>query len=270
MSEKLGVIAAWQDIEKIRGKSPLVHSITNYVVMNTTANALLALGASPVMAHAAEEVEEMALLADALVLNIGTLSASWVGSMLKAGCAARKKGIPIVLDPVGSGATRFRTETALKLMRTAPPAVVRANASEIRSLVLSEKGTKGVESVHAPEETLEPARALSADFGSVVSVSGRTDFIVQGGRTIRILNGHPLMARVTGMGCTATALTAAFAAVNPSYLAAAANAMAVMGIAGEIAAERCAGPASFETSFLDALYGIQETDIKQRLKMEIL
>mgnify|MGYP001109619629 CR=1 FL=1 len=124
--------------------------------------------------------------------------------------------------------------------------------------------------MHASEETLEPARTLSADFGGVVSVSGRTDLIIQGGRTIRILNGHPMMARVTGMGCAATALTAAFAAVNPSYFAAAANAMAVMGIAGEIAAERCAGPGSFETSVMDALYGLQESDIEQRLKMENL
>jgi len=259
----------WQDVEKVRAEAPLVHNITNYVVMNTTANALLAIGASPVMAHAPEEVEEMAALARALVINIGTLSAAWIDSMMKAGCAARQKGIPIVLDPVGSGATRFRTETAQSLLRSAPPSIIRGNASEIRSLVLAEQSTKGVESVHASEETLEAAQALSKNFGGVVSVSGRTDLIVEGDRIMRILNGHPLMSRVTGMGCTATALTAAFAAINPSHFTAAANAMAVMGIAGEMAAERCAGPAGFEMCFLDALYNLQESDIERRLKMEI-
>lgn len=270
MREILEKPTVWRDIQRIRAEAPLVHNITNYVVMNTTANALLAIGASPVMAHAQEEVEEMAALAKALVINIGTLSAAWIDSMMKAGRAARQKGIPIVLDPVGSGATRFRTETAQALVRNSAPSIIRGNASEIRSLVLAEQSTKGVESVHASEETLDAARVLSGNFGGVVSVSGRTDLIVEGDRAIRILNGHPLMSRVTGMGCTATALTAAFAAVNPLYLAAAANAMAVMGIAGEIAGERCAGPASFEICFLDALYNIQESDITHRLKMEIV
>ena len=270
MREILEKPTVWQDIQRIRAEAPLVHNITNYVVMNTTANALLAIGASPVMAHAQEEVEEMTALAKALVINIGTLSTAWIDSMMKAGRAARQKGIPIVLDPVGSGATRFRTETAQALVLNSAPSIIRGNASEIRSLVLAEQSTKGVESVHASEETLEAAQILSTKFGGVVSISGRTDLIVEGSRTIRILNGHPLMSRVTGMGCTATALTAAFAAVNPSYFAAAANAMAVMGIAGEIAAEHCAGPASFEISFLDALYNIQESDIAHRMKMEIV
>jgi hydroxyethylthiazole kinase len=270
MPEILEKPTVWQNIQRVRAEAPLVLNITNYVVMNTTANALLAVGASPVMAHAQEEVEEMAALAKALVINIGTLSAAWIDSMMKAGLAARQKGIPIVLDPVGSGATRFRTETAQALVLNSAPSIIRGNASEIRSLVLAEQSTKGVESVHASEETLEAAQVLSANFGGVVSVSGRTDLIVEGGRTIRILNGHQMMSRVTGMGCTATALTAAFAAVNPSYLTAAANAMAVMGIAGEIAGEHCAGPASFEICFLDALYSIQEADIAHRMKMEIV
>ena len=270
MSEILDESTVWRDIQRIRAEAPLVHNITNYVVMNTTANALLAVGASPVMAHAQEEVEEMAALARALVINIGTLSASWIDSMMKAGCAAKKKGIPIVLDPVGSGATRFRTETVQALVRNSAPSIIRGNASEIRSLVFAEQSTKGVESVHASEETLEAAQVLSAKLGGVVSVSGRTDLIVEDGRAIRIYNGHPLMSRITGMGCTATALTAAFAAINSSYFAAATNAMAVMGIAGEIAGDRCAGPASFEMYFLDALYAIQESDIARRLKMEIV
>jgi hydroxyethylthiazole kinase len=260
----------WQDIQKIRAQAPLIHNITNYVVMNTTANALLAIGASPVMAHAEEEVEEMVSRAKALVINLGTLSVPWINSMIKAGREAKRGGIPIILDPVGSGATRFRTDTAQRLLRDTPPAVIRGNASEIRSLILAEQCTKGVDSVHTPEETLEAAQFLSGNARCAVSISGATDLIVESGSTIRILNGHPMMARVTGLGCIATALTGAFAAVNPSRLQAAANAMALMGIAGEIAAESCSGPGSFQIGFLDALYNIREADIESRLKMEVV
>jgi len=260
--------AIWADIEKIRATRPLVHNITNYVVMNTTANALLALGASPVMAHAAEEVEEMAGLAAALVLNIGTLSGPWIEAMKIAARAARKKGIPIVLDPVGAGATRFRTAAALDLLVAAGPAIVRGNASEIRALAAGLGETRGVESRHGSEEALEAARELAARHGTVISVSGAVDLIVGEGSMARIANGHSLMAAVTGMGCAASALTGAFAAVNPSPLRAAAQAMAVMGIAGEIAAVPAAGPGSFQVNFLDALYALSENDIRSRLRME--
>jgi hydroxyethylthiazole kinase len=236
--------------------------------MNLTANALLALGASPVMAHAEEEVEEMAGLASALVLNIGTLSAAWIGSMFKAAAAARRRGIPIVLDPVGAGATRLRTETSRRLLEEARPAVLRGNASEIRALFHAERETKGVDSRHAAEAALEAARGLSAEFGCAVSVSGPVDVIVRGDAVVRVANGHPLMPRVTGLGCTASALTGAFAAVNPAPLAAAVHAMAVMGIAGEMAGEGAAGPASFQTRFLDALHLLSEKDIAARLRME--
>jgi hydroxyethylthiazole kinase len=260
--------AVWRDIERIRAEAPLVHNITNYVVMNTTANALLAIGASPVMAHALEEVEEMAGLARALVLNIGTLSQSWIESMIRAGHAAARRGIPIVLDPVGAGATRLRTETALRLLHQAPPSIIRGNASEIRALAHAEQGTKGVDSTHTAEQALDAAHILAGRFGCVVSISGAVDVIVAASRVVRLANGHPMMPRVTGLGCTATALTGAFAAVNPSACEAAAGAMAVMGIAGEIAAEHAAGPGSFQVQFLDALYRLDETDIRVRLRIE--
>jgi hydroxyethylthiazole kinase len=237
--------------------------------MNTTANALLALGASPVMAHALEEVEEMASYARALVINIGTLSAAWVEAMVKAGQEAKRRGIPIVLDPVGSGATQFRTTVAQRLLLEISPAIIRGNASEIRSLIRTGHGTKGVDSTHNPEEIGEEARELSKSCQCVVSVSGPTDLIVAAESQIRVFNGHPMMPRITGLGCTASALTGAFASVNPSPFQAAAHAMAVMGIAGEIAAERAAGPGSFQLNFLDALYLLQEADIKLRLKMEM-
>jgi len=260
----------WQDLEKIRAAAPLIHNITNYVVMNFTANVLLAVGASPVMAHAPEEVAEMTSIAQALVLNLGTLSVPWIASMVKAGRTAVRTGIPIVLDPVGSGATQFRTRTAQQLIQQAPPSIIRGNASEIRSLVLDEKGTKGVDSRHTPEETVGAARALSERGACVVSVSGAVDLIIEKEVTIKIMNGDPIMPRITGMGCVASAITAAFAAVNPSRLHAAANAMALMGIAGEIAAERSAGPASFQLAFIDAIYNLSKSDIETRLRMEVL
>jgi hydroxyethylthiazole kinase len=260
--------AIWQDIRRIRDKAPLVHNITNYVVMNNTANALLALGASPVMAHAVEEVEEMVRLAGALVLNIGTLSGPWLDAMFRAGREAGRRGIPIVLDPVGCGATRFRTETSQHLLAELSPAIVRGNASEIIALAGADTVTKGVDSTLAAEGAVYVGRSLSENWRCVCAISGAVDLIVGGGTVIRVRNGHPLMTRVTGLGCTATALTGAFAAVNPSPLRAAAHAMAVTGIAGEIAVERSSGPGSLQMHFLDALHGIEESDIRQRLKME--
>ena len=258
----------WNDVTRIRADAPLVHNITNFVVMNTTANALLALGASPVMAHAAEEVEAMAAMAGALVVNIGTLSAEWVESMRRAMHSAAAHGRPIVFDPVGAGATRFRTEICLRLLQEVPPAIVRGNASEIRALAGAAATTKGVDSTEASDAARGAAQTLAARYGCVVSVSGATDLIVSLERVARVANGHPMMPRVTGLGCSATALTGAFAAVNPSRLEAAAHAMAVMGIAGEIAAAQSPGPGTFQVRFLDALYLLDEPDIRTRLKLE--
>ncbi|MDZ4165975.1 MAG: hydroxyethylthiazole kinase [Smithellaceae bacterium] len=258
----------WGDLELIRARAPLVHNITNYVVMNSSANALLSLGASPVMAHAIEEVEEMVGIAQALVINIGTLSEPWIRAMFAAARKARRRGIPVILDPVGAGATALRTKTALSLLQEAPATIIRGNASEIRSLSLSEGATKGVDSRHTAEDALGAAQALAKLFGSVVSVSGPVDLIVGGDGVIRVANGHPLMPRVTGLGCTASALTGAFAAVNPAPLQAAAHAMAVMGIAGEMAAEKAAGPGSLQLHFLDALYELSYEEIAKRLRWE--
>ena len=260
----------WQDVERIRAEAPLVHNITNYVVMNNTANALLALGASPVMAHAVEEVEEMVSFARALVLNIGTLSAPWIEAMLKAGRAAQKLGIPVVLDPVGCGATKLRTNTARRLLDEVRPSIIRGNASEIASLANAEGGTKGVDSTRNSEDILELAQALSRNRDCVVAVSGATDLIIKGEVLVRIGNGHPMMTKVTGMGCTVTALTGAFAAVNPSSLWAAAHALALAGIVGEMAVARAQGPGSLQMHFLDLLYTVQEADLNSRLKMDKL
>ena len=257
----------WADIARIRAEGPLVHNITNFVVMNTTANALLALGASPVMAHAEEEVEEMTAIARSLVINIGTLSAPWVAAMFQAGAVANRKARPIVLDPVGAGATSFRTATARRLIEELSPAIVRGNASEIRALVYDERGTRGVDSAHTTEDAASAAGMLATGRGGVAVSSGAVDLILSRAGTARVSNGHPMMAKVTGMGCTASALAGAFAAVNPSAHDAAVNAMAVMGIAGELAAEHSAGPGTFVPQFLDALYRLSETEIRERLKV---
>jgi len=255
------------DLKEIRNQAPLVHNITNFVVMNLTANALLSIGASPVMAHAGEEVEDMASLASALVINIGTLSSHWVEAMVRALRAAERKKIPVVLDPVGAGATPYRTSTAQRLLNSGPIAIIRGNGSEIRALMDSGSKTKGVDSLEGPEAALEAARMLSERYGCAVSISGATDFVIKEDRMIRISNGHPLMPKVTGLGCTASALTGAFAAVNHNFLEAAAGAMAVMGICGELAAEEALGPASFQTHFLDWLYRIGEKEIVKRAKI---
>lgn len=256
----------WNDVESIRLNSPLVHNITNYVVMNTTANALLALGASPVMAHAAEEVGEMASIASALVINIGTLSPSWVSAMEYAMATASERGIPIVFDPVGAGATSYRTDTCRRLLSAVSPSIIRGNASEIMALVDSGAKTRGVDSSADGTSALEAAAELSGRYECAVSVSGATDLITDGTETLSIFNGHPMLPKVTGLGCTATALTGAFAAVNGNMLSAASNAMAVIGICGEIAAAKSEGPGSLQLNILDELYIIDEKTVAERLR----
>lgn len=259
----------WKDVEEIRKNAPLVHNITNYVVMNSTANALLALGASPVMAHAIEEVEEMTGLAGALVVNIGTLSAPWITSMEKAARAAKGRGIPIVLDPVGAGATRFRTETTQRLLESASPTVIRGNSSEVMALYSSSSNTKGVDSLAESHAALDAGHYLEEKYSCAVSISGAVDYVLSEGQRVGIANGHPMMPKVTGMGCTASAITGAFIAVNSSALLAASHALAVMGICGEIAAEEASGPGSLQLRFLDALYRLSEQDVEKRLRVEI-
>ncbi len=259
----------WENLQEIRNEAPLVHNITNYVVMNTTANALLAIGASPVMAHAVEEVESMVGFARALVLNIGTLSSAWIEAMLRAGKAAKARMVPIVLDPVGAGATRLRTDTALKLLDEATPTVIRGNASEIRALCDSLAITKGVDSTDSVDSALEAADKLVERYSLVVSISGPTDIIVGKGQVARVHNGSAMMTRVTGMGCTASAITGAFLAVESSAFHAASQAMVTMGVAGEITASRATGPGTFQTQFLDVLYALDRADLERLGRMDL-
>jgi hydroxyethylthiazole kinase len=257
-----------QSVQEIRAKNPLVHNITNYVVMNSTANALLAIGALPVMAHAPEEVEEMVNIASALVINIGTLSERWIYSMFKAAAQAKKNGTPVILDPVGVGATSYRTKTARELVANNSPAIIRGNASEIMALYDDKKKTKGVDSADLSDNAIAAAQKLSETYNCVVCISGVTDYIVKGKDIVRVSNGHPMMTRVTGLGCTASALCGAFVAVEKDLVMATVKAMAVMGIAGEMAAEKAAGPGSMQMHFLDYLYNLSADDIARRLKIE--
>lgn len=259
--------AIWTDVQAIREQAPLVHNITNYVVMNNTANALLSLGASPVMAHAEEEIADMLAISSALVINIGTLSGPWINSMRTAISLASERHLPIVLDPVGAGATRFRTRTMQELLSTGQPTVLRGNASEIMALELAEAGAKGVDSRHSSDVAVDIGRHLATQLDCTVCISGATDWILTHTDSVQVFNGHPLMPRVTGLGCTASALIGAFCAVNSSPSAATAHAMAVMGIAGEIAGEQAAGPGTFQLHFLDALHLLSEADIIQRANL---
>lgn len=258
-----------KSLESIRSQAPVVHNITNYVVMNNTANALLAIGASPVMAHAEEEVVDMVNIASALVINIGTLSKKWIKSMFKAAGAARKKGIPFVFDPVGAGATTYRTKTARDLIAAESPTVIRGNASEIMALYDDKSRTKGVDSAASSDRAIEIAQKLSELHKCSVCVSGAVDYVIDQEKIVKIKNGHPMMPRVTGLGCTASALCGAFAAVETSAFKATAQAMAVMGITGELAAKVAKGPGSLQMYFLDCLYRITQDDIARLLKIEV-
>ena len=243
-------------IAAVRTQSPLVHNITNYVVMNNSANALLAIGASPVMAHWVSEMEEMTAIASALVINIGTLDDKWIEGMIAAGKSARRRGIPIILDPVGVGATSQRTETALKIISECHPAIIRGNASEIMALVDASVKSKGVDSSASSLDALESAKSLACETGAVVSISGETDYITDGKIVDTVEGGHPIMTSVTGMGCTATAITGAFAAVVSDPLTAATAAMAAISLAGERAASYSRGNGSMQVNFLDELYNL--------------
>ena len=250
-------------IQKVRDENPLVHNITNYVVMNWTANCLLALGASPVMAHSLDEVEDMVSLSKSLVINIGTLSPLWVDAMESAMKVAHSRKIPIILDPVGVGATPFRSSTLIRLLAAAPPTVIRGNASEIIAMMGDSLKTKGVDTQDSSKDAITAAEQLSRENGCVVCVSGEVDYVIGDGQTWAIANGHPLMTRVTGMGCAATALIGACVAVHSSSIEATISAMSTTGIAGEMAANESLGPGSFQGKYMDHLYRVDpETIIK--------
>ncbi len=257
------------NLKAVREKRPLVHSITNFVSANFVANVLLSVGASPVMASAVNEVEEMVSHANALVLNIGTLTEQTVTAMILAGQRAAAQNTPIILDPVGAGATNFRTASAQKLIAETDIDLIRGNATEILSLHNGDLTSKGVDAVHAVNDAVDTAKKLASELSASVAITGQRDVITDSRRTYHVANGHPLMARVTGMGCAATAMIGAFMTVDPDPVSAAATALAYYGLSGEIAGESSTAPGSFKTQMLDALYMITPDQLAQRCIIEI-
>ena len=257
-------------LEKMRATSPLIHNITNFVVMNSTANILLAAGASPVMAHCMGEVEEMASMANALILNIGTLQEDWVDAMILAAKTANGKNIPVILDPVGSGATSLRTRAVKKIMKEVNISVLRGNASEIFSLAADDVHTRGVDSsLNISDEIIDSARHLATELNCIIAISGAEDIITSGQKTFRVKNGQPLMTRVTGIGCGLSAIVGAFCAVcdDQDLLFATAAAFGFYGLCGDLAIKISDKPGSFFTAFVDALYDVRDGDIQQGLKV---
>ncbi|MGC1854058.1 MAG: hydroxyethylthiazole kinase [Candidatus Aquirickettsiella sp.] len=255
----------FQDVDRIRLINPLIHNITNLVVMPTTANMLLALGAAPIMAHAAEELDEIIQLAQALVINIGTLDKNWLACIAHAQLAALKRGIPIVLDPVGAGASVYRTTSALNIIKRGVT-VIRGNASEIMALLDTSISTKGVDSTQASDHAVVSARNLAQQYQCIVVVSGKIDFIVSATQTVVLDYGSPLLTKVVGMGCSLTAVIASFLTVNPNLFNAAVHAMAWMGLVSEVAEKKSKGPGSFYNHLLDSFYTLQKNELQSLFK----
>jgi hydroxyethylthiazole kinase len=261
-------------LERIRKQTPLVHNITNFVVMNDTANVLLAIGASPVMAHAISEVRDMVSYAGALVLNIGTLDVDWVESMLIAGLEANERGVPVVLDPVGAGATAFRTASTQQILDTVKVAAVRGNAGELASVAGMGGKVRGVDSVSADSPDVA-ARVIALRTGGAAIASGAVDYVAaapRGAGPVRLAevrNGDPMMGRITGSGCMATALVGAFLAVEADPFLAGAEAMIAFGIAGEAAAKISAGPGTFRANLIDAVANLDRAAIVERARVRI-
>ncbi|AIL64541.1 Hydroxyethylthiazole kinase [Rickettsiales bacterium Ac37b] len=254
------------DLQKIRSKSPLIHNITNFVTMDIMANSLLTLGASPIMAHASSEIEEVVKAVQGININIGTLEDSWIKAMIKTATIAKDKKIPVVLDPVGAGFTQYRTQAALALLDMQVITVVRGNASEILSLVSGENITKGVDNNENDiNKVADAAKHLSSAFNTIVVITGQRDYIICNEEVITVEYGHSWMSKVTGMGCALSSVIAAFLAVNNNYFRASVNAVSMFGIVGQLVADFSAGPASFKTNFIDKLHNITSMEIKNTL-----
>jgi hydroxyethylthiazole kinase len=254
-----------ETLQKVREVNPLVHNITNVVVTNFTANGLLALGASPVMAYAAEEVAEMASIASALVLNIGTLNSQIVESMIIAGKSANAHGVPVIFDPVGAGATRYRTETAQKIMKEVKVAIIRGNAAEIANVVGEKWEIKGVDAGDTKGNVIDLAVTAAQKMNSVVVITGKEDVVSDGKTTYTVSNGHPILTKVTGTGCLLTSVIGAFAGVEKDLLLASVAALTYYGVDAEKAAEKTVefGPGSFQIEFLNQLTQVSNEDISK-------
>lgn len=261
-------LQAWEILSRLRREQPLVHHLTNWVTIYDCAQVVKVLGGSPVMAHAPEEVAQMTGLAAALVLNIGTLTPDFVSAMIMAARAANAKGIPVVLDVCGAGATSLRDESCQRLLDAARINIIKGNASEIARVSGLAVKTRGVDAAAVAADLKEVARGLARQRQAVVVITGASDIVANGARLVLVHNGHPLMGHVVGTGCMATSIIGAFAAVEPDLTVAAAGALACFGVAAEVAAQQAAGPALFKERLFDALYNLDEPTLRQRLRVE--
>ncbi|GBE15794.1 MAG TPA: hydroxyethylthiazole kinase [Proteobacteria bacterium] len=258
----------WEKTDRdIRANRPMVHHITNYVVMNVTANVTLSMGASPVMAHDTREVEELVNFASALVINIGTLSPHWVEAMVKAGKKAREKGIPIILDPVGAGATKLRTDVSMRILTEVGPGIIRGNQAEVATLAGGTARIQGVDSLETGAAPIDLYRELAVKTNSVVCVTGEVDWVTDGKRTFSVHNGHPMMSNVTGTGCSSSTAVAVFSTSGLPRVESCTLGLSVFGACGEVAAENSSGPGGFQVALIDALYNAPSLGLGSRLKI---
>lgn len=261
-------------IQSVRTANPLIHNMTNDVVTNFTANGLLALGASPVMSSAPEEVAELASIAGALVLNIGTLSSEQVAAMIIAGKAANQAGVPVILDPVASGATKFRTESALRILQEVKVELVRGNVAEIASISGEEWSIKGVDTGAAAgeDDIIRLASGAARKWNTHIVITGEVDIVSNGRDSILISGGHPLLTKVTGTGCLLTSVIGAFRAVTDDTLFAAAAALTMYAVSAEQAAAEAAdkGPGTFAVKFIDQLSKLSPDHMLQHGKIRSL
>jgi hydroxyethylthiazole kinase len=255
-------------LERVRQQKPVVHHLTNWVTIYDCAQVVKTLGASPVMAHAVEEVAEMTQIASALVLNIGTLTVDFVEAMKVAAKSANKKGIPVILDVCGAGATGLRDRKCLELLNDARIDVIKGNASEVARVGGESVRTRGVDATEVGGDLARLAQQLAAQRNATVVVTGPMDIATDGKKTYRIANGHEMMAHVVGTGCMAASVIGAFAAVERDPATAAACALAVFGIAAEVAAQNAPGPATFKERLFDSLYNLDRATVDrlQRIK----
>jgi hydroxyethylthiazole kinase len=255
-------------LTKVRTAKPVVHHLTNWVTIYDCANVVKVLGASPVMAHAPEEVADMVQLASALVLNIGTLTVPMVEAMKTAAKSANAKGIPVVLDVCGAGATALRDQKSLELLKAVRIDIIKGNASEVARVSGEAVRTKGVDAAEVALDLPQVAKSLAAARQATVVITGATDIVADAARLYLVKNGHPLMGSVVGTGCMATSLIGTFAAVCPDLAQAAAAALITFGVAAECAAPLAKGPATFKEKLFDCLYNLDEGTLKRLQRVE--
>jgi len=261
-------VAAFDLLERVRQQKPLVHHLTNWVTIGDCAQVVKTLGASPVMAHAPEEAAEMAQIASALVLNIGTLTVEFVEAMKVAARSANRKGIPVILDVCGTGATALRDRKCLELLNEVRIDVIKGNASEVARVGGEGVKTRGVDATEVDADLALLAEKLADQRQATVVVTGKVDIATDGKKTYRIANGHPLMTHVVGTGCMAASVIGAFAAAERDLSLAAACALACFGIAAELAAEKAPGPAAFKARLFDCLYDLDRETVDRRQRIE--